>query len=107
MRRLNPNIFIYTLENTKFNQGKSNISWIEATYVGAAVIAPDFLPEFVKPGISNFNSSLKETFNKIKADNEVLKLMNELSWDYIKAKLLLSHVNQQRYNTISELKNRK
>jgi hypothetical protein len=107
MRKLNPNIFIYTLENTKFNHGKSNISWIEATYVGAAVIAPDFLPEFVKPGISNFNSSLKETFNKIKADNAVLKLMNELSWDYIKAKLLLSHVNQQRYNTISELKNRK
>lgn len=33
--------------------------------------------------------------------------MNELSWDYIKAKLLLSHVNQQRYNTIVELKNRK
>ena len=104
---MNPNIFIYTLENTKFNQGKSNISWIEATYAGAAVIAPEFLPEFIRPGISNFTGSLKEIFNKVKGDNNVLKLMNELSWDYIKAKLLLSHVNQQRYNSIVELKNRK
>ena len=71
------------------------------------MIAPEFLPEFIRPGISNFTGSLKETFNKIKGDNQVLKLMNELSWDYIKAKLLLSYVNQQRYNTIAELKNSK
>jgi hypothetical protein len=107
MRKVNPNIFIYTLEDNKFNRGKSNISWIEATYAGAAVIAPEFLPEFIRPGISNFTGSLKETFNKIKGDNQVLKLMNELSWDYIKAKLLLSHVNQERYNSIVEVKNRK
>lgn len=107
IRKLNPNIFIYTLENTRFNQGKSNISWIEATYAGAAVIAPDFLPEFVKPGICNFTESLKETFDKIKNDTNVLKLMNELSWDYIKSKLLLSYVNQKRYNSIVELKNNK
>jgi len=104
---LNPNIFIYTLENTKFNRGKSNISWIEATYSGAAVIAPDYLQEFVRPGISNFNGSLKEIFDKLKGDNGVLKLMNELSWDYIKSTLLLSYVNQKRYDTIAELKNRK
>jgi len=107
MRKVNPNIFIYTLEDNKFNRGKSNISWIEATYAGAAVIAPEFLPEFIKPGISNFTSSLKETFNKIKGDNQVLKSMNDLSWDYIQAKLLLSHVNQERYNSIVEVKNRK
>lgn len=106
-KKLNPNIFIYSLENTKFNRGKSNISWIEATYAGAAVIAPNFLPEFIKPGISNFEESFKDLFKKLKGDNKVLKLMNELSWDYIKSNLLLSHVNQQRYNTIAELKNSK
>lgn len=105
--KLNPNIFIYTLENTKFNQGKSNISWIEATYSGAAVIAPEFLPEFIRPGISNFNGSLKEIFNKVKDDKKVLEIMNEVSWDYIKAKLLLSRVNEKRYDSIVELKNRK
>lgn len=104
IHKLNPGIFIYTLEDSKFNRGKSNISWIEATYAGAAVIAPEFLPEFIKPGISNFTSSLRETFDRIKKDTNLLNLMNELSWDYIKAKLLLSHVNQQRYNTIAELK---
>ena len=107
IHKLNPNVFIYTLEDTIFNRGKSNISWIEATYSGAAVIAPEFLPEFVRPGISNFTGSLKETFDKIKKDIQVLKIMNDLSWDYIKAKLLLSHVNQERYNSIIEVKNRK
>ena len=33
--------------------------------------------------------------------------MNKDSWEYIKAKLLLSKVNEQRYNSIVELKNRK
>ena len=104
---INPNIFIYTLEDTTFNKGKSNISWIEATYAGAAVIAPEFLPEFIKPGISNFTGSLKEIFDKVKKDTEALRRMNEESWNYIKAKLLLSYVNHQRYNSIVEVKNRK
>jgi hypothetical protein len=107
MHKVNPNIFIYTLEDNKFNIGKSNISWIESTYAGAAVIAPEFLTEFIRPGISNFTGSLKETFDKIKKDKKMLKNMNDLSWDYIQAKLLLSHVNQQRYNSIVEVKNRK
>jgi hypothetical protein len=106
-KKLNPNIFIYSLEDNTFNRGKSNISWIEATYAGAAVMAPKFLPEFIKPGITNFDDSFKDTFEKLKGDNKTLKVMNELSWDYIKTNLLLSHVNQQRYNTIVELKNRK
>jgi hypothetical protein len=103
-KKLNPNMFIYCLEDTTFNRGKSNISWIEATYAGAAVMAPKFLPEFIKPGISNFEGSFTELFNKLKGDHKVLKLMNEISWDYIQTNLLLSYVNQQRYNTIAELK---
>lgn len=105
--KLQPKIFIYTLEDTLFNRGKSNISWIEATYAGAAVIAPEFLQEFIRPGISNFNNSLLEIFNKIKNDTDTLKLLNDTSWDYIKAKLLLSYVNQQRYNCIVDMKNSK
>ena len=105
--KLNPNLFIYTLEDNKFNQGKSNISWIEATYSGAAVIGPENMQEFIRPGIANFNGSFAPLFDKLKNDNKVMKLMNETSWDYIKAKLLLSYVNQQRYNSIAELKNRK
>lgn len=107
MNKLNPNMFIYTLEDIKFNHGKSNISWIESTYAGAAVIAPTDMEEFIRPGIANFDKTFVSLFNKLKDDKEVLKLMNDTSWDYIKAKLLLSQVNQKRYNSIVEVKKRK
>lgn len=104
---LNPNIFIYPLEDTKFNRGKSNISWIEATYSGAAVMAPRFHADFNHPGILNFGNSFIEEFDSIKFDTKKMKEMNESSWDYIQKNLLLSYVNQQRYNSMLEVKNRK
>lgn len=104
---INPNIFIYPLEDTKFNRAKSNISWIEATYAGAAVLAPEFHQDFIKPGILNFKDSFVNEFNSVKSDVKKLQEMNEESWDYIQNKLLLSIVNQKRYNSIVELKNRK
>lgn len=105
--QINPNIFIYSLEDTKFNRAKSNISWIEATYAGAAVIAPEFHSEFVRPGIKNFNGSFVKEFNSLKKNNDKLEEMNADSWNYIKNKLLLSYVNQQRYNSIVDVKNNK
>ena len=104
---LNPNIFIYPLEDTVFNRGKSNISWIEATYAGAAVLGPEFHEGFNKPGVLTFGKSFLAEFNKIKKDLDVQEQMNKESWEYIKSKLLLSKINEQRYNSIVELKNRK
>lgn len=104
---LNPNIFIYTLEENKFNKGKSNISWIEATYSGAAVLAPEFHQDFIKPGIVNFGKSFLQEFNSLKDNPKKLQEMNEESWDYIQKNLLLSIVNHQRYNSLYEVKNRK
>jgi len=106
--KLNPNIFIYPLEDTKFNQGKSNISWIEATYAGAVVLAPNNINEFKdKPGILNFDKQFSDLFNRIKTDYKTLKLLNELSWTYIQNNLLLSHINQLRYNSILDVQKRK
>jgi hypothetical protein len=107
MGSLNPNIFIYTLEDTQFNKAKSNISWIEATYAGAAVLAPEYLSEFIRPGVINFNDSMEDIFNAVKKNYKLLKEMNEESWDYIQHKLLLSTVNEKRYQSIVEVKNRK
>lgn len=104
---LNPNIFIYTLEDTQFNRAKSNISWIEATYAGAAVLAPEYLSEFIRPGVISFNDSMEDIFNAVKKNYKLLKEMNEESWDYIQHKLLLSTVNEKRYQSIVEVKNRK
>lgn len=106
--RHNPNIFIYPLEDTKFNQGKSNISWIEATYAGAVVLAPNNINEFLgKPGLLNFDKQFSDLFNRIKTDYKTLKLLNELSWTYIQNNLLLSHINQLRYNSILDVQKRK
>jgi len=105
---LNPNIFIYPLEDTKFNQGKSNISWIEATYAGAVVFAPNNINEFIgKPGIICFNKQFINIFNEVKNNYKVMKILNELSWDYIQNNLLLSHINQLRYNSILDVQKRK
>lgn len=104
---INPNIFIYPLEDTLFNRGKSNISWIEATYAGAAVLGPEFHQDFVKPGVLNFGKSFLPQFNEIKKDLDLQEEMNQKSWDYIKSNLLLSRVNEKRYDSIVELKNRK
>lgn len=43
---INPQFFVVPLENTPFNECKSNIAWIEATMCGAVCIAPRYLPEF-------------------------------------------------------------
>lgn len=99
-RNLNPNIFIYTLQNNPFNAAKSNISWIEATYSGAAVIAPESLPEFVKAGIINYSDSMSNVFETVKDDKRGLAIVNDISWDYILKNLLLSQINNLRYSSI-------
>lgn len=105
--KINPNIFIYSLEDTQFNRCKSNISWIEATYAGAAVLGPEFHGEFIKPGIKNFGDSFVREFNSLKKNYDKLEQMNKESWEYIKSKLLLSNVNKKRYESLLEVKNRK
>lgn len=46
-------IMIVPLEDCPFNRSKSNISWLEGTYAGAAVLAPDF-EVFREPGCANY-----------------------------------------------------
>ena len=105
---LNPNIFIYTLKDTPFNRAKSNISWIEATYAGASVIAPEFLPEFANmPGVITYNELMDSVFENVKDLNKGLAITNDLSWKYIRQNLLLSQVNNQRYQSLLALKNSK
>lgn len=104
---LNTNIFIYPLQNTKFNRAKSNISWIETTYAGGVVLAPQGFNEFIKPGMLNYKDNFLYLFDRIKDDYKVLKILNDISWNFIQQNLLLSQVNQKRYNSIVDVKNRK
>jgi hypothetical protein len=97
-------IWISPLVNNEFNISKSNCGWIEGTYSGAVTIAPP-LPEFIKPGIINYDTAEKFEYS-------IEKLMNSKSYreanyiksyDYISKNLLLSIVNQQRLNIIKSV----
>lgn len=50
-----PFIHIAPLADNAFNHAKTPLAWLEATAVGAAVLAPDF-PEWRIPGITNYRT---------------------------------------------------
>lgn len=95
LRQINAQYGITFLQQSTFNKSKSNIAWIEQTYAGSAFLAPKGFKEFEKPGITHFK-------NKITLP-ENAKELNELSWNYIKENLLLSKVNELRYESLMEL----
>lgn len=53
-----------SLTDSEFTRTKSNIAWIESTFAGNLVVAPD-LPEWQRPGITNFRSP-EEFFYQMK-----------------------------------------
>jgi len=102
-------IHIVPLRDNLFNRSKSNISWIEGTYSGSAVIAPSFA-EFEYPGILRYTQS-EESFSYcleklINSKAERQKRYLE-SYDYIKKFLLLSSVNNERINIVEKMLDRK
>jgi len=94
LREYNPCIAIYPLSNTPFNQSKSNICWIETTYVGAAFFGNIGLPEFNNKCIVDINK-----LDKMRQFEEA-DLVNMISWDYIEEHLLLSNINKIREERI-------
>jgi hypothetical protein len=97
----NPNIVFCPLQNTKFNESKSNISWLESTYAGACFFGNKSLPEFNLPTIRDYN----ELDIHLSDDDrmEALRSSNERSWTYIQQNLLLSKVNLLRIERLLAL----
>lgn len=89
----NPQIVFHPLRDTIFNMGKSNISWMESTYAGAAFFGNKALPEFNHPFISDLKL-LPKAISEHHID--YMNRKNEDSWEYIKDNLLLSEVNKIR-----------
>lgn len=108
LNKLRPCAHFTFLQNTQFNQGKSNCSWLEATYAGAASFAPEGLAEFDKtPAIKCTNFAMAFAVYK---PETLLKRSHDESWQYIKDNLLLSNVNQMRgqlFNDVLCTKNNK
>lgn len=100
MQDINPEIFFYPLTTNQFNKSKSNCSWLESTYSGAAYFGNKKLPEFDKDCIL----PLEDLSKMLKSNNlDVLRQKNKASWELICDEFLLSKVNQHRKNRLIEI----
>lgn len=97
LEKVNPALMIVPLYPNEFNLSKSNIAWIEGSFAGAAVIAPD-IPEFRRPGVLLYKSP--EHFGSLVEEamlgrHDLVKL-NEASWQDIRVNYTLSETNKIR-----------
>lgn len=103
LRQSKCHYLLVPLVDNRFNRAKSNIAWIEATWAGKVVIAPD-LPEWHRPGIINYvdtghlSQILSELTEKFPSDT-VFERQDRLieSSKYISENLLVSNLNKKRY----------
>jgi hypothetical protein len=105
LQQIQPGIVIVPLDDSVFNKGKSNIAWLEGTYGHAQIVAPDF-EEWRKPGIYNYTdpASFKEQLLRAMKDVEEnnWKPIQD-SWEYILKNLMLSSINQKRWELLTNL----
>lgn len=105
MQEMNPAILTVPLENTEFNQCKSNCSWLEGTCFGAVTLAPKGLTEFEKPGVVMYEGSADFGFKLNDMINGTIDL--DVKWNesanYIRQNLTLDQTNKQRIKLIQEL----
>lgn len=103
--RIAPDWIIVPLENTAFNQAKSNIAWIEATTVGAACLAPAGMPEWVRPGIVRYQD--QDDLFRIMKDIATVKMTKESFVEesrlWLDNFLRLEAVNETRLDIIRQL----
>ncbi len=103
----NCSIHMVPLVDTKFNRVKSNLSWLDATLAGSVTLGPDF-EHFLKPGIFNYKSNDVMNFaDKLQSlsntSEETLRMMHELSWEFIRDNLMLSKLNNKRKEILRNL----
>lgn len=95
-----PGIAIVPLKDNAFNRSKSNVAWLESTYMGTAVVAPDW-PEWQRPGISTYKpGELADAFDR--AAHDYAQNVRS-SRQYVETNLLLSHVNRLRAEILEAL----
>ena len=102
--KLQPMIQIVPLHDNEFNRSKSNIAWIEASYAGAATLAPDW-EEWRRPGCvlyqnaASFESKLMEMIQGART----LPDLARTSWEDVCSNFLLTRVNANRAQMIRAL----
>ena len=90
-------------EEIDFNKSKSNIAWIESTYAGLAVLAPDW-PEWRRPGIVNYTDKedFRQKLTSMMKGEYNLESLRQASWKYIREELTLEKTNEIRYDLIKQ-----
>lgn len=97
---LKPEIMIVPLQKNKFNEGKSNIAWIEGTLAGAVVVAPN-LPEFRSSSIFQLDSAKDMHFvfdyitNRVNTQIKYEQALKEIP--------ILSNTNESRIGMLNSL----
>jgi len=106
IQELRPDILFVPLVDHVFNRAKSNIAWIEGTWAGAQVVAPDW-QEWRKPGVTVYDGkpgSLHDAMiQAMDTPEEIREALVAQSWQEIMSHLSLERVNRGRMNIIREL----
>lgn len=100
---IRPDFVVVPLEDTTFNQCKSNIAWIEATWAGAMCVAPGYMGEFNRDGVLNYWKPGERVFDSIAANDlpALRETFLNVSRENIENNLLLSKVNQSRAEALA------
>jgi len=105
LKTMSPPIMMVPLANDIFNQSKSMIAWLEASVAGSLVVAPEYVPDFVRPGVLTYknNKEFGDIMHTIMKNPSVVESANKQALQYIGDVLLLSKVNEQRKQLITDL----
>lgn len=90
--------FFVVLEDIPFNRSKSNIAWIEATWAGSVVLAPDW-EEWNKPGVITYDSQqdfVSKAYQMLTMDETKREQLWTASRNYIMENLKLTEINKKR-----------
>jgi hypothetical protein len=103
LQQLSAPIHIVPLEDNEFNKAKSNLAWLEATWAGSAVIAPDMEEWNLDCTIPYETGKFGQVVSGVMHDPDMIKEFAEASWELIQSEYLIEHVNQKRLEIFRSL----
>lgn len=102
--RMNGSIHHVPLEDNHFNRVKSNLSWLDATLAGSAVLGPDFEEWQDIPTVKyRNNEDYLEKLIMMTDNPKKFKSYHDESWDYISKNLRTSKLNEERLELLKKV----
>jgi hypothetical protein len=98
-------LVIVPLEDNAFNQSKSNVAALEASWAGAHCLAPNW-PEWQHALIDNYDTNKEGSFKEKLFENLTnydKSISAEGNWEWVKSERLLSRINLSRISELIKL----